>query len=254
MEQKLYFQNSKGDKLCGILADPTGSTQTPIVILCHGFTTNKNRPKYMTLSDELSKNSIASFRFDLFGHGESEGDFADITISEGVDDALNAIEFVKNQGYKKIIFLGCSFGGIVAFVTATKSTDLQALALISPVSDYPEVEKMRRSDADIADWKKNGFIYHTNSKGVKFRLNYSFWEDIQKYLVYKIADQINISTVIVHGDADDIVPITQSRKTAKLIPDCQLVEIEGADHRYKNPEHFEKMIKTVVNFIVQKAN
>jgi len=251
-EEKISFTNSKSNKLVGILAKPSDSTDIPIAIICHGFTTNKNRPKYTELANKLYENGIASLRFDLFGHGESEGDFADITITEGVDDVLRAIEYVKSLGYTKIALIGNSFGGITSFVVSTKTKDLTALALISPVSDYPEVEKMRRSDQDIAKWKKDGFTIHRSSKGQEFRLNYTFWEDIQKYLVYDIADQIKIPTLIVHGDADDLVPVDQSRKTAKLIPDCQLIEIKGATHRYEDPNHFDQMINAVIEFIIKK--
>lgn len=249
-EEKIVFTNSKGDKLVGILAKPSDSTNIPVVIIVHGFTTNKDRPKYTELAKKLYENNITSLRFDLFGHGESDGDFADITITEGVDDVLRAIKYLKLLGYSKLALIGNSFGGITSFVVANKTNDLSTLALISPVSDYPEVERIRRSESDIAKWKENGFTIHKSSKGQEFRLNYSFWEDIQKYLVYDIADRIKVPTLIVHGDADDLVPIEQSRKTAKLIPNCQLIEIKGATHRYEDQNHFDQMIDAVLKFII----
>ena len=36
--------------------------------------------------------------------------------------------------------------------------------------------------------------------------------------------------ILVHGDADDIVPVSQSRAYAALDPDAELIELEGADH------------------------
>ena len=36
--------------------------------------------------------------------------------------------------------------------------------------------------------------------------------------------------LLVHGDADDIVPPTQSREHAALDPDAELLELAGADH------------------------
>ena len=36
--------------------------------------------------------------------------------------------------------------------------------------------------------------------------------------------------LLVHGDADDIVPAAQSRAYAALDPDAELIELEGADH------------------------
>jgi len=199
METKISFTNSKGDKLCGILTRPSESTETPIVIICHGFSVDKDRPTYTTLAKKLYEGKIASLRFDLFGHGESEGDFADITITEGVDDVLQAIKYVKKLGYTRIGLIGNSFGGGASLIASTKTDDLLALAVISPACDYPEIERARRGDEAIAQWQRDGFLIHRNSRGQEFRLNYSFWEDIQKYLVYDIADQISIPTLIVHG-------------------------------------------------------
>ena len=41
---------------------------------------------------------------------------------------------------------------------------------------------------------------------------------------------LGVPQLLVHGDADDIVPISQSRDHASLDPDAELIEIAGADH------------------------
>jgi len=250
-EEKIIFPNSKGDRLIGILSTPKDNTGS-VVILCHGFTTSKNSPTYISLAKSFADQRIATFRFDFFGHGESEGKFGKITVTEGADDILNAIKYLKFSGYKKIALAGKSFGGISSAIAATKTNDLIALALISPVSDYPEVKRARRSETNIAEWKKTGFTIHKNSKGQEFKLDYSFWEDIQKNIVYDVADLIKIPTLIIHGDADKTVLVNQSRKTAKLIPDCKYIEVSGVDHQFSNPDNFGRMIKEVTDFIVDK--
>ena len=47
----------------------------PIVILCHGFTGNRNGGLERGIAHELESLGIASIRFDFNGHGESEGEF-----------------------------------------------------------------------------------------------------------------------------------------------------------------------------------
>lgn len=41
---------------------------------------------------------------------------------------------------------------------------------------------------------------------------------------------LGVPQLLVHGDADDIVPVSQSRAYASLDPDAELVELAGADH------------------------
>lgn len=72
MEEKLYFQNSKGNKLCGILSNSTGNTSLPVIILVHGFSSNKNTTNFVKLKDILDQKNIATFRFDVFGHEDWE--------------------------------------------------------------------------------------------------------------------------------------------------------------------------------------
>jgi len=253
MEQKLFFTNSKGSKLCGIVSDPTHDKSKPVIIMIHGFSSNKNTVKFTRLQDILNPKGISTFRFDIWGHGESKGKFEDITITEAVDDILCAIAFVKRQGYVKIGLLGSSFGGISSIMASSKSPDLFLLTLISPVSNYEEKEIMTKSNQELDNWKKDGFRYYETSDKRKLKLNYTFYKDFKNNDGYKAAPNINIPTLIVHGDADKTVPVSQSIKTSKLIPHCKLVRIKDADHRYTDEKHLKKLLITVSDFIIDHS-
>ena len=81
MREKIFFENSKGNKLCGILSNPTNDKNKSIIVLCHGFSTSKESSTYISLEQILNKNNISTFRFDFFGHGESEGKFENLTTT-----------------------------------------------------------------------------------------------------------------------------------------------------------------------------
>ena len=249
MQQKLFLKNSKGDKLVGILSGPSGNASVPVAVLCHGFATTKESQTYLRLEKALNEKGIASFRFDFFGHGESEGKFEDVTISEAVDDALHVVAFVKSRGFSKIALFGSSFGGMAALLAASQNPGLFALALKSPVSDYLGKIAAEEDGVNVKEWKKAGFIMHESSRLGKARLNYSFYEDAEKVSGFEAAKKIKVPTLIVHGNQDKVVPVEQSRKTASLISGCRLKEIEGADHKYSKPEDFERMLGLIVGFI-----
>lgn len=252
-ERKVYFKNSKGDKLRGIIVNPSGNNSNPIIILCHGFSTSKNSGTYLALKDRLSRHNISTFRFDFYGHGESEGKFEDITISEAVDDILQAIEFLVSEDFKNIGLMGSSFGGIASIMAASKTNRLFTLALKSPVSNYTNNEIETKSEAELLDWKKKGYRYYESGDGRKLRLNYTFYEDFKNNDGYKAAPKIMVPTLIVHGDADEIVPFKQSVKTSKLIPDCKLHPVKGANHHYDGPGHAEEMLQALEGFIFEKS-
>jgi uncharacterized protein len=251
---KIYFNNLKGDKLCGIINDVTGNKEKPIIVLAHGFSSSKDRPTYTALNDMLAKKNISSFRFDFFGHGESEGKFEDITIDEAVDDILQAINYLKEQGYKKIGLLGSSFGGISSIMATSKTKDLFLLALKSPVSNYFDKETETKDKQELKDWKTKGYRFYVSGDGTQHKLKYSFFEAFEGNNGYEVAPKIKIPTLIVHGDADKIVPYKQSVKTSKLIPNCKLHTVVGANHRYDNNDHRDEMLKVLVEFIFKQSN
>jgi uncharacterized protein len=252
MMEKLSFTNSKGDKLVGILENPMGKTTTPMVIICHGHSSSKDRPHYVNIAKSLSRKGIASFRFDFYGHGESEGEFANATPSELMDDVLQAIKFTRSLGFIKIGLVGSSFGGLACILAAAEEPDIFALALKSPVSNYADLFNTDRFKVKRKEWQERGWLpYDEDPEHLK--LNYIFYTDAVARDGYAVASKITTPTLIVHGDQDIDVPIGQSQKLVTLIPRCKLKVIHGSDHKYTQETHAQEMVKAITDFIVQYA-
>jgi pimeloyl-ACP methyl ester carboxylesterase len=252
MKRKVYFPSSKGYRLCGILSDPSGDKRQPLIVLCHGFTTSKDGRTYVRLEDLLNQEELSTFRFDFFGHGESEGELARVTISEAMDDVCSALRVVKDSGYERIGLMGSSFGGLACILTAGRNDELFVLALKSPVSDYLGLLIAKDHGHDIETWKTEGFVFIEAADGKKVRLDYSFFADAERVKGYALARKIKAPTLIVHGDRDETVPLAHSQKASALIPYCRLEVIQGADHVYSQPEHFDKMLDLISAFIISK--
>ncbi len=191
MIYKTIFENSSGIRLCGIHSTPSDDKPESIFILCHGFSTSKDGRTSTQLEKTLNEGGLATFRFDFFGHGESGGHFEDITISEAVDDVLQALNFVKTSGYKRIGLIGSSFGGLASILAASRTDDLFLLALKSPVSDYMELLTHRNHGGEIIkEWRKKGIISLKGADNSDLKLKYAFVEDAQKADGYCAAKKI----------------------------------------------------------------
>ena len=248
---KLNFKSSGGTRLCGILSDPLPGRNIPAIILCHGFSTGKDGRTNTNLEETFNNNGLATFRFDFFGHGESGGKLEDITISEAVDDVLQAIKFVRQFGHRKIGLVGSSFGGMASILAAPKSSALSVLALKSPVSDYLDRLIFQDHKKKIKEWEETGFIQITGTAGQSLRLNHSFYLDARKIRGYEAAERISIPTLIVHGNRDETVPVEQSIKASQLINNCRLEILDGADHVYSHPQDFQKMLQLISDFVIE---
>ncbi len=247
MGEKLVFKNDGGDKLYGIISNPSGIKTNPVIIFCHGFGSSMWSKKYVNFEKILNENNISTFRFDFFAHGESEGKFEEITVSEAVNDIENAISFLKGLGYSRFGLVGSSFGGLASIIVASKTSDLYLLCLISPVSDYFEIIERDIGRGGIQEWKDNGFHEYWR----KYRLNYSFVEDAKNNIAYKVASRIRIPTLIVHRDKDEVVPFEQSIKISSLIKNSRLEIVIGRGHPYSTKKDFDYMINLVSKFIVE---
>lgn len=247
MEERIFFTNSRKLKLAGVINNPTGDRSQLIAIIVHGHTAHKDGLRIIPITEMLVRHSISSFRIDLTGHGESEGVVETTTVSDAVDDVINAILHLKSLGYSKIGLIGSSFGGLACNIAASKTTGLEFLILRSPVSHYEDRYRDVEGTEFVRQWKKKGTRPYENNS----RLRYSFYEDAIKHDGYETGSRIAIPTLIIHGDKDELVPVSQSIKLASKIKNSKLVLVKGADHRYSDTGYFKYHLQEMETFITQ---
>ncbi len=235
MEKSVNFTNNKGNRLSGVLSIPENNFKGLIVIFAHGLGSSKESEKYKDFGRVLNEKNIGILRFDFFGHGESEGQFEDITIDEGIDDVLGAIKFVKSLGFTKIGLVGTSFGGISSIMAATITPDLKFLGLLAPVTIPEELSTLRSNDKDAARLKTS-IELDTKNNG------------------HKVAHKIKIPVLIIHGEKDQVVPLDHSQRFCSLLSSCKLEVIKGGDHQLRIPEHYLKVLSLTIDFIQRYSN
>ena len=98
--QKLTVDGALG-KLSAEIQKPAinPGDKCPMVMLLHGFTGDKYNRPLTDIADALEKKGVASIRFDFNGHGDSEGDFINMTVLNEIEDARKVYEYVKGLDY-----------------------------------------------------------------------------------------------------------------------------------------------------------
>ena len=118
--EDLALQGSKG-KLAATLQTPKieNGKKVRMVIICHGFGANKDRPLLRAIANHLQEAGIASIRFDFNGCGKSEGRFEDMTVLNEIEDAKKVIDYAQKLPWVSgISIVGHSQGGVVASMVA----------------------------------------------------------------------------------------------------------------------------------------
>lgn len=140
LSEDIHFYNNDSTKFSGTLTMPRTAKHIPAVILVSG-SGPQNRDEeilghqpFKILADHLTRNGIAVLRYDDRGYGQSEGQFRPATSMDYTDDALAAIQFLKNYEGLHISQLGVvghSEGGNIAPVAATLDTSVSFMVLLA---------------------------------------------------------------------------------------------------------------------------
>lgn len=250
MEERLSFLDPQGHRVAAILTIPDGGTDK-ICILCHGFLSSKTSSTNNALTRMLIGQGIATFRFDFFGQGESEGPFEQITVGLAVEQAQRSVDLMRERGYRYIGLMGSSFGGLVATLTASQRMDLACLALKCPVVDFAEELRLEFGNDGMAQWKTTDTIPNIMGGPDRIALHYAFYEDALRQIAYVPARSITTPTIIVQGDKDEHVPLHQSQQLYDALRVKKHLELlPGADHQFTKGEDFKRMTNVIADWLI----
>lgn len=223
-------------KLAAVIQTPNGLSNFPMVIICHGFTAQKEQPLLKNLADDLEAAGIASIRFDFNGHGASEGNFQDMTVLNEIEDAKKVYEYVRDmRGVTSVSIAGHSQGGVVTSMVAGElgTENVKAIALMAAAA-------VLRDDAI----RGNIFTDHYDSINIPeyvqifngLRLGRNYIKTAQSLPIYETASNYQGSVFIIHGLADIVVPYTYSLRYQEIYPGSQIEFLEGFDHGFTQDE------------------
>ncbi len=233
--------DSKSGKVCIAHNKVEGSNS--VVILAHGYMSDKNSRTNTELAKRLNAAGISTISFDLYGHGESEGDPTYLTVSKAVDSELAVYDFAKSH-YEKIGLVGSSFTGSVTLICASKR-DPAVIALKCPVFMPKELWDWRHGK-EIEKWKNEGFI-----QAFGHRWAYDAYKDAEKLNMREIASKVTAPALVVHGDRDVTVPLSHAENLVfSLKGEKKLLVIKGANHFFKEEKHFERMSQAITDWLV----
>lgn len=225
-------------KLAAVVQTPDGKSNFPMVIICHGFTAQKEQPLLKYLADDLEAAGIASIRFDFNGHGASEGRFQDMTVPNEIEDAKKVFEYVRDmRGVTSVSIAGHSQGGVVTSMVAGELgvENVKSIALMAAAA-------VLRDDAIRGILQGNTYdsinvpeYIELNHRGKKI-LGRNYVLTAQNLPIYETAANFQGPVFIIHGTADIVVPYTYSLRYQEIFPGSQLELLPGYDHGFTQNE------------------
>ena len=211
----IYIPQNAGDKM-------------PTVIFSHGF--GGNYQVGAGYAEALAKKGYVVYCFDFCGGStgsRSDGSTLEMSIFTEQADLEAVLGMIQEQPFvdsSNIFLMGTSMGGAVSAITAADhENEIQGAILLYPAFVLVDDAKERFAGVeDIPDtyyqmWMTVGRI---------------FAEDLLDYDIYEAISAYKKDVLLIHGDADRIVPLSYSEKAVKVYDSARLEVLPGAGHGF----------------------
>ncbi|MBI2858660.1 MAG: alpha/beta hydrolase [Chloroflexi bacterium] len=238
MQKPVEFK-AGSERLVGDLHLPdTTKPPHPIVVLSHGYMSNRSGEKHLQMGYRFPLEGIAVLRFDHRGAvgGESDGKFEDTTLTTRIEDLKAALDFVKGMpgiNSSRIGLLGSSLGG-TTILGLPIEYKVKAIVLLSTPLMMPALKPRAREKLD-----KDGYLEYQDG----LRIKKGFFDDLPRHDLLQRLKEIRSPLLIVQGDLDEQVPRHQAFVIYRNANEPKRMQtIAGADHAFTELDKLNEVL------------
>ncbi|WP_371396632.1 alpha/beta fold hydrolase [Fretibacter rubidus] len=247
MSNPSVFKTLSGHRLAYHKVDGAG----PTVIWCGGLKSDMEGSKALHLHSWAKDAGRAYIRFDYFGHGVSDGEFTDGTISRWAGDVLDMIDHVADGD---VILVGSSMGGWASLLAATaRPKRVQALVLINPAPDFTQkLTYASFSDIQREDLERDGVVYLPSDYDEPYAYSKALIDDGRARQILDAPINFDGPVRILQGMSDDVVPPEYSRRIMDVIrsEDATYTLVKGGDHSLSRPQDLALLVRSLDGLLI----
>lgn len=226
--QELYAQRD-GMQIYGVITIPQNAGEKmPAVIFSHGFGgTHAVGTQY---AHALAQKGYVVYCFDFCGGSpgsRSDGSTLEMSLFTEQADLEAVISMIQGLDYvdgENLFLMGTSQGGAVSAITgAAHPEEIRGMVLLYPAFVMVDnAKELFPSAEEIPDtyyfmWMDVGRTY---------------FEPLLDYDIYGAIAAYDRDVLLIHGDADSIVPLSYSERAVEVYPSAELKIIPGGGHGF----------------------
>ncbi len=247
--RELYAERDEM-KIYGVAYISQGAGEKmPAVIFSHGF--GGNYQVGTQYAEALAAKGYVVYCFDFCGGSpgsRSDGSTLEMSLFTEQSDLEAVIRMMQNQPFVdsgNIFLMGTSMGGAVSAITAAAhEEEIQGAILLYPAFVLVDDAKERfDSAADIPDT-----YYH-----MWMTVGRTFAEDLLDYDIYEAISAYKKDVLLIHGDADSIVPLSYSERALEVYDSARLEILSGAGHGFYGSDA-EQAITWILEYLNTHIN
>ena len=243
--QEMYAAR-EGNQIYGIIYIPKNAGEKmPAIIYSHGF--GGSHQYGADYAEAMAARGYVVYCFDFCGGNpgsRSDGSTLEMSLFteqadlEAVITMVQGLDFVDRDN---LFLLGTSQGGAVSALAGAEHIDeIRGMILLYPAFVMVDrANELFSSPEEIPDsyyfmWMDVGRAYFEPL------IDYDIYADIAVY---------DKDVLLIHGDADGIVPHSYSERALEVYPSAELKVIEGAGHGFSGQDE-----ETAIRYITEYCN
>ncbi|WP_435149010.1 alpha/beta hydrolase [Candidatus Pelagibacter bacterium nBUS_32] len=236
-----YHQISKNKKIRYIYS---AYKNTPFIVFLHGFMSDLEGKKPNVFLRFAKKNKISFLALEYSGHGKSSGNFINGNITKWSNETSALIKkYVKKNNFT---IIGSSMGAWIAIKQFQKfKNQINSFLGIGSAPEFLENLIWKKFTKKMkAEIIKKG-IYHLKHGNYEYPITHQLIKDGRKNKVLNKKINSKIKITMVHGQKDEVVPVSYSRKVLKIFKNAKkkLLVIKGGDHSLSETKWLKKILQ-----------
>ena len=236
-----YLKISKTKKIrfiCNI------NKNAQFVVFLHGFMSDLEGKKPNTFLNFAKQNKLSFLALEYSGHGKSSGKFTHGNISKWSNEVSVLIKkFVKKNNF---IIIGSSMGAWIALKQFQKfKNQINGFLGIGSAPEFLENLMWKKFTKKMKDETTRKGLYQLKHGNYEYPITLQLIKDGRKNKVLNKKINSKIKITMIHGQKDEVVPISYSRKVLKIFQKAKkkLVIIENGDHSLSSQKCLKIIIK-----------
>lgn len=203
------------------MAATTGPTDRTILVL-HGV--RDDRRAMIHYARSIAEAGFGVLLVDLRGHGGSSGEHLTYGARDG-EDLVRVVEALAPND--RIGVYGPSYGGAAALQLAAREPRVRAVVTVATFSSLRDVVPVYAEHymSPIARAIPGGFLESVYA-GAEEQANFR----VDEADTARVARSVRASVLLIHGEADEHIPVAQAHTLHGAISGSELFVVPGRDH------------------------
>ena len=219
------------------------------VVFLHGFMSDLEGNKPRVFLNFARKNKLGFIALEYSGHGKSTGKFTKGNISKWSRETYLLVKKIVKKN--KIIFIGSSMG---AWITLNQfkffKNQIKGFLGIGSAPEFLENLMWKKFSKKMKSEIIQKKILHLKHGNYTYPITLQLLKDGRKNKVFNKKITSKIKVTMVHGQKDEVVPVSYSRKILKIFKKAKkkLVIVKNGDHSLSSSKGL-KILKREIKLI-----